>query len=67
MRIPFTKTKNFEFVHVIKDFYFHGSRTTKIVEKLGAIDELLQKIMPPKTLMNRQKRKPFLSSVLQMP
>ena len=44
MRISVTKTKNFEFVYVIKDFYSHGSRTTKIVEKLGTIDELSQKM-----------------------
>lgn len=44
MRISTTKTKNFEFVYLIKDFYSHGSRTTKIVEKLGTMDELREKL-----------------------
>lgn len=44
MRISITKTKNFEFVYVIKDFYSQGSRTTKIVEKLGTMDELSKKM-----------------------
>lgn len=40
MRISITKTKNYEFIYVIKDFYDNKSRTTKIVEKLGKIEEL---------------------------
>lgn len=44
MRISVTKTKNFEFIYVIKDFYSNGSRTTKIVEKLGTIDDLSSKM-----------------------
>ena len=35
MRININKTKNHEFVYVIKDFYNNGSRTSKIIEKLG--------------------------------
>lgn len=41
MRISINKSKNFEFVYLIKDFYSNGSRTTKIIEKLGTMDELM--------------------------
>jgi len=44
MRISITKSKNFEFIYLIKDFYSHGSRTTKIIEKLGTIDDLSAKM-----------------------
>lgn len=40
MRININKTKNHEFLYVIKDFYSKGSRTTKIYEKLGKIEDL---------------------------
>lgn len=40
MRVSISKSKNCEFVYIIKDFYSKGSRTTKIYEKLGKVDEL---------------------------
>ena len=40
MRISIRKSKNFEFIYIIKDIYSNGSRTTKTVEKLGKINEL---------------------------
>ena len=40
MRVNISKSKNCEFVYIIKDFYSKGSRTTKIYEKLGKVDEL---------------------------
>lgn len=40
MRINISKTKNHEFVYVIKDIYNNKSRTTKIFKKLGKIDDL---------------------------
>lgn len=40
MRVSITKSKNFEFVYIIKDFYNNKSRTTKIYEKLGTMDSL---------------------------
>lgn len=40
MRVSITKSKNFEFVYIIKDFYNNKSRTTKIYEKLGTMDYL---------------------------
>ena len=40
MRINISKTKNHEFIYVIKDIYNNGSRTTKIYEKLGKIEDL---------------------------
>ena len=40
MRINISKTKNHEFMYVIKDIYNNGSRTTKIYEKLGKIEDL---------------------------
>lgn len=40
MRISIKKSKNHEFVYVIKDIYNNKSRTTKIYEKLGKIEDL---------------------------
>lgn len=40
MRISIRKSKNFEFIYIIKDIYSNSSRTTKTVEKLGKINEL---------------------------
>lgn len=40
MRINISKTKNHEFVYVIKDIYSNKSRTTKIYKKLGRLDDL---------------------------
>lgn len=40
MRINISKTKNHEFIYVIKDVYNSGSRTTKIHKKLGKIEDL---------------------------
>lgn len=40
MRVSISKSKNCEFVYIIKDFYSKGSRTTKIYEKLGKVNEL---------------------------
>lgn len=43
MRIKKTITKNFEFYYIIKDITRSGKRTTKIVEKLGTIENIKQK------------------------
>lgn len=43
MRVSISKSKNCEFIYIIKDFYSKGSRTTKIYEKLGKVDELCAK------------------------
>lgn len=40
VRISIRKSKNFEFIYIIKDIYSNGSRTTKTVEKLGKMNEL---------------------------
>lgn len=40
MRINISKTKNHEFIYIIKDIYNNKSRTTKIYKKLGKLDEL---------------------------
>lgn len=40
MRIKKTVSKNFEFYYIIKDVNRNGKRTTKIVEKLGKIDDI---------------------------
>lgn len=40
MRVSIKATKNHEFVYIIKDFYHNKSRTTKIFEKLGKMDDL---------------------------
>lgn len=43
MRISIRKSKNHEFVYVIKDIYSNGSRTTKTFEKLGKVEDLCKK------------------------
>lgn len=40
MRIKKTISKNFEFYYIIKDVNRNGKRTTKIVEKLGKVDDI---------------------------
>lgn len=40
MRVSITKSKNYEFIYIIKDFYNNKSRTSKVYEKLGKIDDL---------------------------
>lgn len=40
MRVSLHKSKNHEFLYIIKDFYSKGSRTTKIYEKLGKVEDL---------------------------
>lgn len=40
MRINISKSKNHEFIYIIRDIYNNGSRTTKIYKKLGKIEDL---------------------------
>ena len=40
MRVNISKTKNHEFLYIIKDIYNNKSRTTKIFKKLGKIEDL---------------------------
>lgn len=40
MRVSIRKSKNHEFIYIIKDFYSNKSRTTKIYEKLGKTEDL---------------------------
>ena len=40
MRVNINKTKNHEFLYIIKDIYNNKSRTTKIFKKLGKIEDL---------------------------
>lgn len=44
MRLKITKSKNAASLYVIKDVIRNGKRTTKIVEKLGTLEELKKKI-----------------------
>lgn len=44
MRLKVSESKNAASYYVIKDYYSNGKRTTKIVEKLGTHDELLEKL-----------------------
>lgn len=46
MRINISKSKNHEFIYIIRDIYNNGSRTTKIYQKLG----IKVKIRLPKLL-----------------
>ena len=43
MRIKKTISKNFEFYYIIKDIKRNDKRTTKIVEKLGTINNIKQR------------------------
>jgi transposase len=40
MRLKISKSKNAASLYVIKDIYYNGKRTSKIVEKLGTVAEL---------------------------
>lgn len=42
MRVSLQKSKNYQFLYIVKDFYSNGKRTTKIVEKLGTVTALMQ-------------------------
>ena len=44
MRLKVSESKNAASYYVIKDYYSNGKRTTKIVEKLGTHDELIEKL-----------------------
>ena len=44
MRLKITKSKNAASLYVIKDVIGNGKRTTKIVEKLGTLEELKKKL-----------------------
>lgn len=44
MRLKITKSKNSASLYVIKDVIRNGKRTTKIVEKLGTLEELKKKL-----------------------
>lgn len=43
MRLKITKSKNFQFYYIIKDINKSGKRTTKIVEKLGTLENIKAK------------------------
>lgn len=45
MRLSFSKSKNALSLYVIKDFTENSKRTTKIVEKLGTLKELKEKLV----------------------
>lgn len=40
MRVSSVKSKNHQFLYIVKDYYDKGKRTTKIVEKLGTVESL---------------------------
>ena len=44
MRLKITKSKNAASLYVIKDVIRNGKRTTKVVEKLGTLEELKKKL-----------------------
>ena len=44
MRLSFSKSKNSTSLYVIKDVIKNNKRTTKIVEKLGTVKELEDKL-----------------------
>ena len=44
MRLKITESKNSRSLYVIKSFRINGKNTSKIVEKLGTYDELLEKL-----------------------
>ena len=54
MRLSISKSKNSTSLYVIKSVYENGKHTTKVVEKLGTVKELEEKING-KTLLNGQR------------
>ena len=44
MRLSISKSKNATSLYVIKSVYENGKRSTRVVEKLGTVAELQQKI-----------------------
>ena len=40
MKLTITKSKNASSLYVTKSIYLNGKHTSKVVEKLGTIDEL---------------------------
>lgn len=40
MRVNINKSKNYEYIYIIKDIYNNKSRTSKVYEKLGKIEDL---------------------------
>lgn len=42
MRVSLQRSKNRQFVYIVKDFYSNGKRTTKIMEKLGTVADLME-------------------------
>ena len=44
MRLMISKSKNAQSLYVIKSVFVDGKRTTKVVEKLGTYDCLLEKL-----------------------
>ena len=44
MRVTSSKSKNSESLYIIKSFTENGARTTKIVEALGTVDSLREKL-----------------------
>lgn len=40
MRISISKSKNYEFIYIIRDLYNNGSRTTKRFKTLGKVEDL---------------------------
>ncbi|MDG2769838.1 hypothetical protein P7M38_25205, partial [Vibrio parahaemolyticus] len=44
MRLSFSKSKNATSLYVIKDVVENNKRTTKVVEKLGTLDDLEKKL-----------------------
>ena len=43
MRLQVTKTKNSESFFIIKSYRKDGKSTSKVVEKLGTLEEVIQK------------------------
>ena len=42
MRVSLQKSKNRQFLYIVKDFYSNGRRTTKIIDKLGTMSALME-------------------------
>ena len=42
MRVKITKSKNAESLYIIKSFRKNGKSTSKIIETLGTIDEVIK-------------------------
>jgi transposase len=61
MRVKISKSKNSESLYIIKSVYIKGKNTSKIVEKLGTLQEVIDKANGEDPYLWAKKRAKFLT------